>query len=420
LFGQFVYRRLPSYCILAAAFLFSALVMLPFLLSFPGAFKVHEEIIGGSQSSIWVWHIWHMLFPATVALSLIAHERGAGRRVPRRWVVRSIAVAILAAVLLVSLVTVAVTIFHDQLPVLIDDAEIPLKRNFFWVGGITAAVTAAAFVLAVRLARRRSILHVWLALVLLALLADEAASLGAYPRYALGWYFGRIDWMLAVSTLLVVFLTDINRLYHRLAEAMHELSATNRKLSAMVEEKDAVLAELRQSEERIRWMAYHDAITDLPNRRLLMERLTHTLAQAARHGHSTALLFLDLDRFKQVNDFLGHDVGDALIKEVAIRLKRCVRAGDIISRLGGDEFVIVLPEISAPRDAAVVANKALKIMTDTMVIMGHQIHMTVSIGVAISSKGQSLDADELLRRADEAMYAAKKAGRNQMAVSASA
>lgn len=420
LFGQFVYRRLLSYCVLATAFLFSASVVLPFVLCFPGALKAETEFIGGPQSSIWVWHIWHILFPAIVALSLVVHQRAAGRLVPRRVLFRSVVTAVMVVVLLVSIVGIAVTIFHDQLPVLIQGDRIPYEPYFYWAGGVAAVVTVAAFLLAVRMAaRQRTILHAWLAMVLLALLADEAASLGGYPRYSLGWYFGRIDWILAASVLLAVFLTDINSLYHRLGETARDLFNSNRRLSAMIEEKDAVLAELRESEERIRRMAYHDAITDLPNRRSLMEGLTHTLVQAARYGHNTAVLFLDLDRFKEVNDALGHDVGDALLKEIAVRLKRCVRAGDTVSRLGGDEFVIVLPEISNSRDAAAVAEKALEALAGTMVIMGHLISITASIGIAISTQDDDLPADELLRRADAAMYAAKKAGRNQMVVSAS-
>ncbi len=418
LFGQFVYRRLPSYCVLAAAFLFTALLMLPFLLCFPGALMAEGSVIGGDQSSIWIWHLWHTLFPLIVALSLVVHERAGGNLVPRRSMARWIAAAIGLVVLLVSLVIVAVTVFHDQLPVLIHGARVPFQPNFFWAGGIAAAATVLAFVLALRAAvRHRAILNIWLAIVLLALLADEAASLGAYPRYALGWYFGRIVWIFAAATLLVVFLTDINRLYYRLARAARELFHANRKLSASIEEKDNALAELRESEERIRRMAYHDPITDLPNRRLLLEELTHTLARAARYARNTAVLFLDLDYFKEVNDTYGHDVGDALLKEVGVRLTRCVRAGDIVSRLGGDEFVIVLPEISTPRDAAVVAEKTLETLSEKMVIMGYPIQITGSIGITICNKGDCLNADELLRQADQAMYIAKKAGRNQISAS---
>lgn len=418
LFGQFVYRRLPCYLLLAAAFLFNALVMIPFLLSFPEALAGQGQVLGGSQSSIWVWHFWHALFPAIVALALVVDERGRGRTVPPREVVPVIAAVTAAVLLLVVLVSLAVTVFHHRLPVLIDEHRVPLRQNFYWVGAVAAAVTALAFALAARLARRRAVLHVWLTLVLLAFLADEAASLGAYPRYALGWYFGRVESMLATGTLLAVFLTDINHLYYRLARALRDLSGTNRKLSATIDEKDALLAELRESEERVRRMAYYDAITELPNRRWLMEALARTLAVAERHGHATAVLFVDLDRFKEVNDSLGHEVGDGLLREVAGRLERCVRAADTVSRLGGDEFVIVLPEIAGPRDATAVADKILRAMAEPMTIAGHVIRITASIGIAIGTREHRLDAADLVRRADEAMYAAKKSGRNRKALSA--
>lgn len=296
--------------------------------------------------------------------------------------------------------------------------RVPLKSNFYWVGGVAVVIAVIGFVLAVRLARRRTVLHVWLALVLRAFLADEATWLGAYPRFALGWYFGRIESMLATGTLLAVFLVDINHIYYRLAEAMREFFVANRQLSATIAEKDGLLAELRESEERVRRMAYQDTITDLPNRRWLMDALAHTLAQAKRHGHTTAVLFVDLDRFKKVNDSLGHEVGDGFLREVAIRLTRAVRAGDTVSRLGGDEFVIVLPEIAGPRDATAVADKILNAMAETMTIAGHRIEIAASVGIAIGTREHWLDPDELVRSADEAMYAAKKAGRNRTALSA--
>lgn len=212
LFGQLVYRRLLSYCVLAAAFLFSALAMLPFLLCFlapsgPGAHR-------WPASSVWVWHVWHALFPTIVALSLVMHERSAKRLLPERWLARAIAIAIAIVVLLVSFVMLVVSAFNDLLPVLIYGAQVPAIPAQFLLGGLAAVVTALAFILAARLlARQRTILHLWLAMVLFALLADEAASLGGYPRFTLGWYLGRIDWILAASVLLAVFLTDINSLY---------------------------------------------------------------------------------------------------------------------------------------------------------------------------------------------------------------
>ncbi len=415
LFGQFAYRRQPSYLVLACAFSFSALVMIPFLLSFPGALRPGEIVLGSEQSAIWVWHFWHTLLPAIIALALVVHARNGGRLLPPRWVARGIVAVATVAALLVLLIAATVTLLHDRLPPLIQGARVPLKPNFYWAGGVAVAVTVIAFALAVRLARQRASLHVWIAMLLFALLADEAASLGAYSRYTVGWYFSRVESMLAVSALLVVFLRDINRIYYQLARATRELFDANRRLSATVEEKDRLLADLRQSEEHIRRMAYHDAVTGLPNRRLLMDALAHTLAQGARHGHVTGLLFLDLDRFKQVNDTLGHDVGDALLKEMADRLRQCVRAGDTVARLGGDEFVIVLPEIADAHDATAAADKILARVAEPMVIQGHRIDITVSIGI-VTAVGPELEAEALVRRADEAMYAAKKAGGNRKAV----
>lgn len=306
--------------------------MIPFLL-IPEALHARGALIGGRQSSIWVWHAWHALFPAIVALALIVDERAGEHPIPRRAIPPCIAAVMGAVTAAVLVVTVLVTTFHAHLPELIDAHRVPVRYNFYWVGGFAAGVTAIAFGLAARRAQRRAVLHLWLALVLLAFLADEAASLGGYPRYALGWYFGRIESMLATGTLLAVFLTDINRLYYRLERTIREVHSANRKLSETIVEKDALLAELRESEERERRMAYQDAITDLPNRRWLMDTLKHTLAQARRHGHTTAVLFVDLDRFREVNDTLGHDVGDGLLREVALRLRGCVRAGDTVSRL---------------------------------------------------------------------------------------
>jgi diguanylate cyclase (GGDEF)-like protein len=416
LFGQFIFRRQPAYLALAGAFLFSSLVMVPFLLAFPGALA-EGSVIGGPQSAIWLWHVWHALFPAFVAVSLWLHARGP-HPVPRPRVMQAVASVVGLVVVLLGLAILAVTLYHDRLPVLIIGARHPYGPNFFLVGGIVIAITLWAFFQALNAARQRSILHIWLAVMLLAFLADESASIGAFPRFSLGWYLGRIDSMFAASALLVVFLGDINRLYRRLAEAVSDAFEANRRLSAMVEEKDALLLELQHREEQIRRMAYHDAITNLPNRRLLMETLVHVLAQAERHGRCTALLFIDLDSFKQVNDTFGHEVGDALLKEVALILERCVRAGDMVARLGGDEFVILLPDIAYARDAETVAEKALRMIGDERVLLGHRIPITVSIGIVISSAGERISAGELIRRADQEMYAAKKAGKNRYSMRA--
>jgi diguanylate cyclase (GGDEF)-like protein/PAS domain S-box-containing protein len=173
----------------------------------------------------------------------------------------------------------------------------------------------------------------------------------------------------------------------------------------------------KQDERAILNLAFFDPLTRLPNRRLLLDRLRHSLATVKRDGHSGALLFLDLDNFKTLNDTLGHDKGDQLLQQVAARLTNQVpRASDTVARHGGDEFVIVLEDLSPKPEAAaaqaeLVAEKLLAAFEQPFQLDGYQHHTTPSIGVALFDKSVS-DIDELLKRADLAMYQAKAAGRN--------
>ena len=156
--------------------------------------------------------------------------------------------------------------------------------------------------------------------------------------------------------------------------------------------------------------AQHDSLTDLPNRSLLDDRLTHALVGARRHNSKLAVLYLDLDRFKNVNDSLGHDIGDRLLQIVAQRLLGCVRGSDTVSRLGGDEFVILLSEVTAGEDAAVSAEKVLRAVGAPVNIGGLHLHASASIGIAIYPE-DGKDTEALLKHADFAMYHAKDCGR---------
>jgi diguanylate cyclase (GGDEF)-like protein len=256
------------------------------------------------------------------------------------------------------------------------------------------------------------VLHVWLAVALTAFLADTLMSLMSTGRYSMGWYGGRIESMAATGVLLLVFLGGINRLYYKLGLTVRDLFVANRKLAALLGEKDALVDTLRRREEEIRQLAYFDPVTELPNRRMLMDRLSHDLAQGGRLGHSTAVLFLDLDTFKAINDQFGHEAGDMLLHEVGARLSRCVRSSDTVSRLGGDEFVIVLPQIAHMDDAISAAEKVIDILSQPVTLAGQRFAVTTSIGIAIAPPGVRQDAAGLLAQADAAMYAAKKAGRN--------
>lgn len=194
-------------------------------------------------------------------------------------------------------------------------------------------------------------------------------------------------------------------LERRVAERTAELQAANERLHAEI-------AERKLAEERIRHMAQHDALTGLPNRALLHDRLDQALVQARRHNHQVAVMFLDLDRFKSINDTLGHEVGDSLLREVARRLRGAVRAADTVGRLGGDEFVVVLHEVADADAAAHVAEKILAAFAQPVLIGPHALCAATSIGIALYP-AHGDESHALVRAADMAMYLAKRDGRNR-------
>jgi len=170
-------------------------------------------------------------------------------------------------------------------------------------------------------------------------------------------------------------------------------------------------AALRESEERFRQLAHHDTLTSLPNRALFYDRLRQTLALAKRNSWTVGVMLADLDHFKRVNDTLGHAAGDKLLLQAAERLAKSVRASDTVARLGGDEFAVVLNNLSAPEDAAVVAHKIIAAFQAPFQVEGHSLPATLSIGAALYPN-DSTDQETLLKNADAAMYRSKEAGRN--------
>jgi len=173
------------------------------------------------------------------------------------------------------------------------------------------------------------------------------------------------------------------------------------------------ISERKRVEEEIEHQAYHDALTGLPNRRLFRDRLTVALAHARRMRQPLAVMFLDLDRFKVVNDTLGHSLGDELLKAVASRLRLSLREEDSVARMGGDEFTVLLTNLNDPADAAKIAHKVLDVVAQPMHVEGHDLFLTTSIGIALfPNDGES--AEVLLKNADHAMYRAKDAGRNSV------
>jgi diguanylate cyclase (GGDEF)-like protein/PAS domain S-box-containing protein len=190
----------------------------------------------------------------------------------------------------------------------------------------------------------------------------------------------------------------------RVAARTAELAGAN----ALLQDE---IVERRQAEARVHHMAYHDSLTGLPNRALLADRLQRAILAAQRAGTRLAVMFLDLDRFKTINDSLGHATGDFLLKEVASRLCQAVRASDTVARLGGDEFVLLVPGVGTIEECSQIGDKIIEALGLPVRFEGHSLHISPSIGICVYPE-DGLDVDILMRHADAAMYQAKAAGRN--------
>ncbi|MGV3655798.1 MAG: bifunctional diguanylate cyclase/phosphodiesterase, partial [Noviherbaspirillum sp.] len=171
------------------------------------------------------------------------------------------------------------------------------------------------------------------------------------------------------------------------------------------------VTERKEMQDHIHHLAYHDVLTGLPNRAMFNRQLEHALVQARRYGRGLALLFIDLDRFKNINDTLGHDAGDRLLQEMARRLGHALRKGDLVARLGGDEFVVLVEEINDAAQAARVARQALAALAPECLLDGQAVHVTASIGISLFPQ-DGCDAFTLMKHADIAMYRAKEDGKN--------
>ncbi|OIO73764.1 MAG: PAS domain S-box protein [Zetaproteobacteria bacterium CG1_02_53_45] len=171
------------------------------------------------------------------------------------------------------------------------------------------------------------------------------------------------------------------------------------------------ISERKKNEEEIRRLAHYDALTGLANRTLFFDHVKTALAQAKRHGHKLAILFLDLDGFKGVNDTLGHVAGDLLLKEVAVRLLKSIRESDTVARFGGDEFAFVLNDVKSQENVAAIAGKMIALLSQPYVLNGEQCTIGGSVGAAIYPDDHA-DMDSLIHQADTAMYAAKNGGKN--------
>jgi len=221
------------------------------------------------------------------------------------------------------------------------------------------------------------------------------------------------------------YATESVRQKRRLVEQANQLRDAKIAIEAEILKHQSLTAELRRvqdqlrkalersekSEHQQRWLAQHDALTKIPNRNLFDETLKNGLAEASRSGNPLALYLLDIDRFKQINDSYGHQAGDALLIQIAERLKQQLRCSDIAARLGGDEFAVIATNVCDRQAAARLAEKMIAVLANPFEISGHSIHSGTSIGVSLSNDPDADSPDAIMRMADAALYQAKSMGR---------
>ncbi len=233
-------------------------------------------------------------------------------------------------------------------------------------------------------------------------------------------YYSRFKYLLFISLIILIFgliLSYFLSRYlknsfvtyrHKINKATKDLQKLNKNLEGKIQDRTKALEEMTNE---LQILAYHDALTGLPNRVLLADRLEQAIEKAKRHNIGLALFFIDLDKFKEVNDSFGHEVGDNVLKTVAKNLNGIIRKEDTLARLSGDEFTIIMEELKRPEDALLLAEKILKVLKEPIQVNGLTLYISCSIGISLYDKTVK-DAHDFLKYADTAMYIAKEKGRN--------
>ncbi|MCZ8519156.1 MULTISPECIES: diguanylate cyclase domain-containing protein [Paenibacillus] len=501
--SEFVVTRSLPLLVLACAYLFTGLITIPHILTFPGVFSEKGLLGATTQTATWFWVFWHSGYPLIV-MGYAASDRWYGQvQLGQKAVRLLMPLALLGVALLIAGLTLLALYGTEHLPTIIqkDNFRILITSG---VGPIVWLLNLACFLSLLLMHRGRTVVNLWLTVAVLAMLLDVTLTLFSGSRYSIGWYVARLNSILSASLVLGTLLYEFRSLYYRIVQQerifrtvfefaavgiaridlaskpieanqafQHMLGFSEEELQSRhipdlthpedITKDELLMKELlegkrknysvekryfnkegrlvwgnsivslvrgvydepeffvgmveditrrKEYEEQIKFQAYHDALTSLPNRILFTDRLNLALIQARRNNERLAVCFLDLDGFKQVNDTLGHDIGDGLLQVVASRLTDSVRKGDTVARMGGDEFTMILPELSDLSDAKVVADKVLQIFGSPFDIEGHAVSVTTSVGIALYPY-HGEDVQSLMKYADIAMYRAKTQGKNR-------
>lgn len=385
LFTQFAQTRFLRHALLGAAFWFTALSVVAQVMTFPGAVTATGLFGAGSQTSVWLWVIWHAGFPLWILLYAWAEARSAVALTPAqaRRVLLTLPIAV---ALLVAALVWTVTALHDYLPPLIQNAN---YRSLMTsgIGPAVLLINAVAVLAVAWVTRSRTIMQLWLLVALLTATLDVWVTLFAGSRFTIGWYAARINSVVSASLVLAVFLYEIHRLYAELAKVNSQLES----------------------------LARLDALTGLANRRAFDERLEMEWNRHVREGAPLAVVMIDIDYFKSYNDTYGHPAGDTCLQRLSACVRaQCNRPADLVARYGGEELVIILPNtpLAGAQHVAERIRTAVAAMALTHAAVPQAPFVSVSVGVASVVPSGRGRAQTLVAQADRALYAAKRAGRN--------
>lgn len=384
MYGHYQATRSEALLHLSAGCLYTAAVLIIQFLSFPGAFIEGRMLLGGAQTTIWLWFFWHAGPAVGILIFAWSEFRRPGYRTTNhKQSVRQTGIVLVSAL---AATAAMVTVFHDWLPVL------DINGNFSRItsSGIAPALQvllALSLIFLWKASRFRNVLHVWLGITLVALLCDNSITMAGESRLSLGWYVGRLSALISSSVMMVVYLKEINRSHQQSMRTVDKLATSYAQLEVIAD------------------AARLDSLTKLPSREMFMEQAELLRAESVATENGFATLFIDLDGFKAINDRFGHEHGDIVLMRVAETLKTALRANDIAGRLGGDEFVVCL---SGPKEVALaLATKISERIVDKIGKIGE------GIGASIGISTCNTDMAAALQQADEAMYEAKKLGKNR-------
>ncbi|OWA35293.1 hypothetical protein B9G55_11600 [Saccharibacillus sp. O16] len=399
LFNQFRASRILPILLLACTFLFTGLLSLFYLLALINLLPASGPFSPGSQTAVWLWCFWHAAFPIGLMVFYWSmHAKTAVIPLKRLPMCLSIA----TGTVILAVVTLVLFACSDRfLPVLIENNDYGRVISS-GIGPAILGLNAAACLLSVFPYKERSVLRLWLSVASFSFTLGIVLSLTAGQRYTLGWYGSRVDSLIASSVMVLAIISEVNKLFVRLSRQHEELEESQKALE--------------EANEQLKELAGVDSLTRIANRRKFDEVLKQELNAPQRDKEHLSLLMIDIDFFKAYNDNYGHLGGDMVLRSVAPKLENEALAHfGFTARYGGEEFAIILPGHSEheARQIAELMIECVRSLSIPHDYSGVSKQITISVGGCTLYPGEKSSANELIGRADEALYQAKAEGRNR-------